>query len=142
MCTKIIISHLLIFFFFLQIFKFITVNAIQKIKAGVPQGSDLAPSLYNVYTSDDIPISSQTLLVTFADDTAILASNNDGDIASHNLQLHLNKIESWANNSKIKIKDDKSTQVNVSTKKKKCTPLKFNSKQITAVNKILRYHSR
>jgi len=104
-------------------------STIQKIKAGVPQGSDLSPILYNIYTSD-MPTSNQTLLATFADDTAIFASNNDSDTASHNLQLHLNLIESWANNWKIKINDNKSAQVNFSLKKKECPSLKFNNKPI------------
>jgi hypothetical protein len=67
------------------------------IKAGVPQGSDLSPILYNIFTAD-IPTTSQTLLGSFADDTAILSSNNISDIASQNLESHLNKIESWAKN--------------------------------------------
>lgn len=77
-----------------------------------------------------MPTSNQTLLATFADDTAIFASNNDSDTASHNLQLHLNLIESWANNWKIKINDNKSAQVNFSLKKKECPSLKFNNKPI------------
>jgi len=42
-------------------------STILKIKAGVPQGSDLSPLLYNIYTSD-MPTSNQTLLATFADE--------------------------------------------------------------------------
>jgi len=49
--------------------------------------------LYNIFTAD-IPTTNQTLLASFADDTAVLPSNNNPEIASINLQLHLNKIES------------------------------------------------
>lgn len=38
------------------------------IYAGVPQGSDLSPDLYNVFTAD-IPQSSNTLLATYVDDS-------------------------------------------------------------------------
>ncbi|KAL4121623.1 hypothetical protein QTP88_014097 [Uroleucon formosanum] len=85
------------------------ISSIKNIEAGVPQGSDLSPLLYNIFTAD-IPTTNQTLLASFADDTAILTSNNNPDIASQNLQLHLNKIESWAKNWKIKINDEKSSQ--------------------------------
>lgn len=42
-----------------------------QIEAGVPQGSDLSPDLYNIYTAY-IPNSENTLTDTYADDTAIL----------------------------------------------------------------------
>lgn len=104
-------------------------STVQYIKAGVPQGSDLSPTLYNIFTAD-IPTSNHTLLASFADDTAILTSNKFRDIASQNLQLHLNKIESWSKDWKIKMNDDKSAQVNFSLNKRECPPLKFNNKQI------------
>ncbi|KAF0756919.1 Uncharacterized protein FWK35_00014605 [Aphis craccivora] len=101
----------------------------RNIKAGVPQGHYLSPILYNIFTAD-LPKSNQTLLASFADDTAILTSNKFSDIASQHLKLHLNKIESWAKNWKIKINDEKSAQVNFSLNKRECPPLKFNNKPI------------
>ena len=53
--------------------------------SGVPQGSILGPLLYVPYTSD-LQTSSETILGTFADDTAIFATHEDPTIASHNLQ--------------------------------------------------------
>jgi len=41
----------------------------------VPQGSILAPTLFNIFTSD-IPHSKDITLATFADDTAAIISNN------------------------------------------------------------------
>jgi len=77
--------------------------------------------LYNIFTAD-MPKTNQTLLASFADDTAILALNNNPEIAFINLQLHLNKIESWAKKWQIKINDEKSAQVNFSLNKKECPP--------------------
>lgn len=54
------------------------------IKASVPQGSDLFPDLYNIFTMD-IPKTNNTILATFTDDTAILSSNNDIITPAHHL---------------------------------------------------------
>jgi len=59
-------------------------------------------SCENIFTAN-IPTSNQTLLASFANDTAILTSNKFSDIASQNLQLHLNKIKSWAKTGKLKL---------------------------------------
>jgi len=44
--------------------------------AGVPQGSDITPFLLNVFTSD-LPLNENTVIGMFADDTAILATDQD-----------------------------------------------------------------
>jgi len=42
-----------------------------KIQAGVPQGSNLSPDLYKIFS--DIPNYNKILITTYADDTAILS---------------------------------------------------------------------
>lgn len=44
------------------------------IQSGVPQGSVLGPILYLLFTSD-LPTKGATMVATFADDTAVLASH-------------------------------------------------------------------
>lgn len=89
-------------------------SSIFHIQAGVPQGSDLSPILFNIYTSD-IPQTINTILATYADDTAILSVNSDPVEASCALKLHLNLIDNW----KIKINADKSIHVPFTLNKKK-----------------------
>ncbi len=55
------------------------------IRAGVPQGSFLAPALYILFTSDFPVINSQNT-PTYADDAALLASNSNSTAASIKLQ--------------------------------------------------------
>jgi len=68
----------------------------------VRQGSDLSPDLFNIYTSD-IPKTANTIIATYVDDTAILASNSDPVQASTHLQNHLYLINTWATKCRILI---------------------------------------
>lgn len=81
-----------------------------QFEAGVPQGSDLLPDLYNIYTVE-IPNSENTLIATYADDTAILSSHSDSKTAYQNLQIHLDNILKWSIKWKIKVNTDKSFHI-------------------------------
>ena len=58
------------------------------------QGSVLGPLLYLLFTSD-LPSTSETTVVAYADDTAILATHSDPSIASLMLQESLNSVQLW-----------------------------------------------
>jgi len=72
--------------------KFNTATSVNfPILSGVPQGSVLGPLLNLIFTAD-ILTGNDITIATFADDTAILASNEDPLTASQSLQTHLNHL--------------------------------------------------
>ena len=71
-----------------------TYSEIKDIKAGVPQGNVLGPILYTLYTAN-IPTTTNSKILTFADDTATLVRNTNPETAVKLLQEHITKIEKW-----------------------------------------------
>lgn len=90
------------------------------IQAGVPQGSVLAPLLFNLYSAD-IPTHPHTILATFADDTAIFSSHRNLRFTSRYAQQHLEQLEEWTTKWRINLNSDK-TQVVHFTKKHTPSP--------------------
>jgi hypothetical protein len=64
---------------------------LQPIKAGVPQGSVLGPTLYTLFTSD-LPTSSNITTGALAYDTAILSVSKYPERAASDFQHHLNLL--------------------------------------------------
>lgn len=107
----------------------------KNISAGVPQGSVIAPILFNIFVSD-IPTTDYTEMALYADDTAILSQSVNIQTASHRLQAALNKISAWCKKWKITVNPDKS-QAKVFTLKRLQFPqhLKINNQPISWNNK-------
>ncbi|VVC42799.1 Reverse transcriptase domain [Cinara cedri] len=87
-----------------------SLSDLQPISAGVPQGSKMAPILFNIYISD-IPQSPRTNMALFADDTIIYSESRNIEAITHNLQCHLNVLSVWCKNWKIQINASKSTAI-------------------------------
>jgi hypothetical protein len=105
------------------------------IHSGVPQGSVLGPLLYLIFTAD-IPIRNDTVIATFADDTAILASNEDPQTASQSLQTHLNHLEAWLNKWRVTVNETKSAHVTFTTRRTNCPAISINGTQLPIANKV------
>lgn len=87
------------------------------IKAGVPQGSVLAPLLFLLYIND-IPFSKNTSLALFADDTAIMAASLSHIRLVEILQEHLDLLNNFFIDWKMKLNGSK-TQAIIFTRRRK-----------------------
>lgn len=81
-----------------------------QIPAGVPQGSVLSPTLYNIFTSDIINLP-ECNIAMFADDTAIFTSSTDPEIIQDNLNSSLDLILQYYKKWKIKINVSKTQAI-------------------------------
>ena len=63
----------------------------------MPLGSVLGPVLYLLYTSD-LPKLENSIVATFAGDTAILAVGSNNKESTGNLQTAINQIQKWTKN--------------------------------------------
>jgi hypothetical protein len=95
-------------------------SELQPIKAGVPPGSVLGPTLYVIYTSD-LPTSTNTVLGTFADGTVILSVDEYSRRTPSDLQHHLNNLHTWFEKWRIRINENRSCSI-IFTLRKSSTP--------------------
>jgi hypothetical protein len=109
-------------------------SELQPIKAGVPQGSVLGPTLYVLYTSD-LPTSTNTTLRTFADDTAILSVNEDPRRPS-DLQHQLNTLQTWFEKWRIRINKNKSCYIIFTLRKSSKPDVTINDIQVPRKTEI------
>jgi hypothetical protein len=111
------------------------ITTLRKTETGVLQGSVLGSVPYLIYTSD-LPISDNTTTATFADDTAILATHEDGAIASMKLQATINKIDEWAKKWRIKINQSKSKHITFTVSNQTCPTVQMDSVDLPQKNEV------
>jgi hypothetical protein len=111
------------------------------IHSGVPQGGNLCPPFYVLYTSD-LPTFKETILGTFADDTPIFPTHEDPIRALLHLPEHLNIMEEWPKKWKIKVNESKSSHITFTLRKCHCPAGNINKTLIpqTEVVKYLGLH--
>jgi len=90
-----------------------------------------------IYTAD-VPTTQDTLMATFADDTAILSSDPDPVSATEILQHHLNLLQNWLEQWTIKVNPTKTAQVTFTTRRDICPPVNLHNTHIP-VKKEVKY---
>ena len=90
----------------------------------------LGPILYALFTAD-LPAATETKIYTFADDTAILSTQKSIRKATKTLQNHLNEIEKWTKNNKIKINTTKCVHLTFTLNKGPISKIKFNNQELS-----------
>ena len=119
---------------------FVSINgeksSIKTIRAGVPQGSIIGPTLYNLYTND-IPTSQNTHLAIYADDTAIYSSSWNPRQATQYIQSYLDHVLDYFQKWKLTVNPQKTQAITFSRKKTEITEcIRIQGQQIPWVDKV------
>lgn len=97
--------------------------------AGIPQDRILRPIVYSIFTVD-LLVREDTTRCTFAEDTAVLTSDKNGNKTTDKLQNHLNDIENLMVNWRIKVNVDKLSNILFTTKRSNCPLVLLTNKVI------------
>ena len=97
------------------------------MKQGVPQGSVISPTLFNLYMSKMPRPPDDVTLVTYADDCTILATGPDVESLCVKINTYLNTLYDWFTTRNLQLSFEKSTvTVFTSWTKEVSTPVSVN----------------
>lgn len=81
------------------------------ISCGVPQGSILGPLLFNAYINDIVLIDLAVKFIIYADDSTILVSGKDVNVAILKCNEVLTQLSTWCYRNKLKVNPSKTKAI-------------------------------
>jgi len=81
---------------------------------GVPQGTVLSPLLYIIYVTGLSNIQIDGSLYSYADDTALLISDNTWDLVTKKAEKSLKKVVTWFSNNNLTLNNNKTVFITFS----------------------------
>jgi hypothetical protein len=106
------------------------------MQVGVPQGSVLSPTLYNLYINDTRQTPGVNL-VLFADDTSLYATDRKEGYVLRKIQHGLDSMAAWCKRWNIKINEDKTRAIYFTHRNRlPGSLLKLNGWNILLVNSV------
>ena len=112
-----------------------TKSSLEGILCGVPQGSILGPTLFNLYLNDICNASSILEFTLFADYTNIIYSHDSTTSLCNTLNTELERLNAWFNLNKLSLNLQKTNYINFSTNNSNSTiQIAINGSNIEKVN--------
>lgn len=116
-----------------------TLSSPRQMPAGLPQGSVLSPTLYNIFTHD-VPIRHEVTTLTFADDTALVAESKQARAVQRKLRAAFDNLASYADRWHIQISAEKTQYLFVPPDRKKRrrpkNPMTLNGVEVSSSSTI------
>lgn len=90
----------------------------KKISFGVPQGSVLGPTLFNLFINDITNLDLNSKILLYADDVVLYVSGNNLAIILSKMQDDINRIHSWSVRNRLSVSVPKTKTLLVGRKQK------------------------
>lgn len=83
-------------------------RSVERVKAGVPQGSLTGPILFLLYTND-LPSHLDCKIISYADDTQMLVPSKISEVSkmTNSLEINISRLRAWYHTNRLKLNASK-----------------------------------